>query len=162
MPLLDVPLTRLDGQAPRATVAESVMKEKERRMTGQQPQRPERRLTRAALQAPLRAAGTPGWRCSKRVARNRHFALADQASPVRRYSGAPSLRGGVGYKPPPGGKRRAQSFPDTKGESKRRQCPLRSHQPALRHRQDVVDRLGLSTHPLSLPMPQKTDCFVRA
>lgn len=45
---------RLDGQAPLATVAGSVMKERGRRMTGL---RPDERRTNAARQAPLRATG---------------------------------------------------------------------------------------------------------
>ena len=43
----------------------------------------------------------------------------DQAQPVRRYPGAPSLRGGVGRRLTPGGQAQRAVFPRHQGRSKK-------------------------------------------
>ena len=132
---------RLDGQAPRATVAGSVMKERERRRPGQRATK-----TREAPD-PRRAASAPA--CCRHAWMEVFKAPSAKSAPCTGRSGtacsadfrgAKSARRG-GRKPTPWRASTARSLsPAPRTKQKRGRRPLGSHQPALRHRQDVVAR----------------------
>ena len=106
---------RLDGQAPLATVAGSVMKERGRRMTGL---RPDERRIHAARRALLRAAGTPVEVSTAHSAQPVLSAGRSGAACSAVLRGAKPARRG-GRQPPPGGKRSSQLFLETKDTAKK-------------------------------------------
>lgn len=73
---------------------------------------PSLRRSNAARRAPPACHRHAWLEVSKALARHERHAQADQAPPVRRTSGAPSQRGGVGARRPLEGKRSAQASAD--------------------------------------------------
>lgn len=117
---------RLDGQASRATVAGSVMKEGKDGWPVNGYRSPGMRRTHAARRAPplpqARLAG--GGPSAPREMSMKNWPIRHRL--FGGIPGAPSLRGGVGCKPPPGGQAQRAVFPPHQGRSKKGAKPPRT------------------------------------